>query len=366
MADQRTMAQLLQAPTEGYENAIVVPAITTDNFELKHGLLTLVQNKQFFRHDKEDPHAHHFDESFSEAWDRFKDLVQACPHHDEALNSKNQGNFIKLLKLLASYNVRVANVVLKNATYNAKYTSMLIQKEIVSIIADYVRKHIWREVGDSYYCVMVDEARDDSKEEQMAIGLRFFDKDRFIKESKIYGQGYDGASNIRWEWNSLQALVAKDYPYAYYVHCFVHKLQLALVAASREVIPVQQFFTKFTSVFNVICAFSKLHDELQNAKSIEIEHLLELGEIKTGKGANQSGTLRRVGETRWGSHFNSACSLFWMFSPTRLVLESIYEDGFCASQCGEADVAYTYLKSFEFILILHLMKEVMGRTGILI
>nr|GEU32484.1 reverse transcriptase domain-containing protein [Tanacetum cinerariifolium] len=58
MADQRTMAQLLQAPTEGYEDAIVVLAITADNFELKHGLLTLVQNKQFFRHDKEDPHAY--------------------------------------------------------------------------------------------------------------------------------------------------------------------------------------------------------------------------------------------------------------------------------------------------------------------
>nr|GEU38849.1 reverse transcriptase domain-containing protein [Tanacetum cinerariifolium] len=58
MADQRTMAQLLQEPTKGYEDAIVVPAITADNFELKHGLLTLVQNKQFFGHDKEDPHAH--------------------------------------------------------------------------------------------------------------------------------------------------------------------------------------------------------------------------------------------------------------------------------------------------------------------
>ncbi|GKD69151.1 hypothetical protein Tco_1323241, partial [Tanacetum coccineum] len=58
MADNRTMAQLLQAPTEGYEDAIVVPAITADNFELKHGLFTLVQNKQFFGHDKEDPHAH--------------------------------------------------------------------------------------------------------------------------------------------------------------------------------------------------------------------------------------------------------------------------------------------------------------------
>ncbi|GJY80111.1 hypothetical protein Tco_0492862 [Tanacetum coccineum] len=58
MADQRTMAQLLQAPTEGYEDAIVVPIITADNFKLKHGLLTLVQNKQCFGHDKEDHHAH--------------------------------------------------------------------------------------------------------------------------------------------------------------------------------------------------------------------------------------------------------------------------------------------------------------------
>ncbi|GJS17723.1 hypothetical protein Tco_0412195 [Tanacetum coccineum] len=45
MADNHTMAQLLEAPT-------------ANNFEIKHGLLNLIQNKQFFRHDKEDPHAH--------------------------------------------------------------------------------------------------------------------------------------------------------------------------------------------------------------------------------------------------------------------------------------------------------------------
>ncbi|GJV56300.1 putative reverse transcriptase domain-containing protein [Tanacetum coccineum] len=57
MADNQTMAHLLQAPTEGYEDAIVIPEINV-NFELKHGLINLVQNKQFFGHDKEDPHAH--------------------------------------------------------------------------------------------------------------------------------------------------------------------------------------------------------------------------------------------------------------------------------------------------------------------
>ncbi|GJV89530.1 reverse transcriptase domain-containing protein [Tanacetum coccineum] len=58
MDDTRTMAQLLEAPTAGYEDAIVVPEIAADNFELKHGLLNLVQNKKFFGPDKEDPHAH--------------------------------------------------------------------------------------------------------------------------------------------------------------------------------------------------------------------------------------------------------------------------------------------------------------------
>nr|GFA37817.1 hypothetical protein [Tanacetum cinerariifolium] len=58
MADNRTMAELLQAPTEGYEDAIVTLKIAANNFKLKHGLINLIQNKQFFKHDKEDPHAH--------------------------------------------------------------------------------------------------------------------------------------------------------------------------------------------------------------------------------------------------------------------------------------------------------------------
>ena len=53
--------------------------------------------------------------------------------------------------------------------------------------------------------------------------------------SNICGQGYDDSSNMIGEWNGLQALVMKDCPYAYYVHCFSYRLQLVLVTASREV-----------------------------------------------------------------------------------------------------------------------------------
>ncbi|XP_052620810.1 uncharacterized protein LOC111918809 [Lactuca sativa] len=195
----------------------------------------------------------------------------------------------------------------------------------------------------------------------MAIVLRFFDAEGIIRErfldlvhvrdtlslnlktnmwtqllhyqfdvSKIRGQGYDGASNMRGEWNGLQTLVLKDCP------------------------------------ITTIGASSKRYDELQKAKATETEHLLELGEIESGKGLNQGGTLKRVGDTSWGSHFRSICSLLSMFDCTSVVLQGIiYDVSTTYSQRDDADAAYCYLKSFEFVFILHLMKEVMGKTYIL-
>nr|GEW31745.1 reverse transcriptase domain-containing protein [Tanacetum cinerariifolium] len=50
------MAQMLQAPIEGYEDAIVVPPIIANNFELKQTLINLVQSNQFT--GRQDPHNH--------------------------------------------------------------------------------------------------------------------------------------------------------------------------------------------------------------------------------------------------------------------------------------------------------------------
>nr|GEU67055.1 reverse transcriptase domain-containing protein [Tanacetum cinerariifolium] len=134
MEDTRTKSELFQAPTEGYGDAIVLPPILAENFKLKVGLLQLVTLSQFHGFERDDPHAHIrwfnkitstlkyrnvsneaiklmlflssldgatriwlekepprsiliwediqiFNESFGEAWDRFKDLLHKCPHH---------------------------------------------------------------------------------------------------------------------------------------------------------------------------------------------------------------------------------------------------------------------------------------------
>nr|GEX37395.1 reverse transcriptase domain-containing protein [Tanacetum cinerariifolium] len=104
------MEELLQAPTEGYGEAIVIPEILAENFEIKTNLLQIdlgfamkkeppnsiltwedLVNKffnQFFPPSKTthlknkiSRFTQRFDKTFSEAWDRFKELLRACPHH---------------------------------------------------------------------------------------------------------------------------------------------------------------------------------------------------------------------------------------------------------------------------------------------
>nr|GEX70568.1 reverse transcriptase domain-containing protein [Tanacetum cinerariifolium] len=58
MADQRTIAELLRAPTEGYAEVIVVPLILAEQLELKNTLINMMTSDQFFRLEKDNPHDH--------------------------------------------------------------------------------------------------------------------------------------------------------------------------------------------------------------------------------------------------------------------------------------------------------------------
>jgi hypothetical protein len=212
---------------------------------------------------------------------------------------------------------------------NAKYTSGQIQKEILDLMACNVQKSICNEIGDAKFCIVVDESRDKSWKEQMALVVHFVDRDGFIRErfldlihvhdtysvtlkqelcyvlslhnldvKNICGQGYDGASNMHEEWNGLQAKFLEECPYAYYVHCFAQQLQLALLGASKEVIEVHNFFEHLAIVVNNVISSSKRSDDLNSNQVTEMEHLIELDEPETRSGTNQIRTLQCPGDTR--------------------------------------------------------------------
>nr|GEZ87342.1 reverse transcriptase domain-containing protein [Tanacetum cinerariifolium] len=85
MADNRTMAQMLQAPIEGYEDAIIVPQINANNFELKQTLINLVQSNQFT--GRQDPQNHL----------RFFNKVTSTFRHPEILRATSVGYLLNAL-----------------------------------------------------------------------------------------------------------------------------------------------------------------------------------------------------------------------------------------------------------------------------
>ena len=99
-----------------------------------------------------------------------------------------------MIKLCTTLNEGIAKICLDNALKNAKYTSPTIQKELLTIFANQVRKKIREEVGDAKFSILVDEALDESNREQMAIILRFVDRDGFIREQFFQVVGVDETS----------------------------------------------------------------------------------------------------------------------------------------------------------------------------
>nr|GEV09275.1 reverse transcriptase domain-containing protein [Tanacetum cinerariifolium] len=221
MADNRTIEELVQAPMEGYGEAIVILEINADHFEIKTNLLQLVQANPYHGFERENPHTHinnfksitstlkfrdvlndviklmmfpyslegsarvwydkeppnsiltwedlvnklvnqffpplktthfkneisrftqRFEEAFGEAWERFKEMLRACPHYifmklaqiDTFYNGLNDNDQYSLNAAagenLLSMTTREALQIIKNKSKNQTSTSGTLSSNII-------------------------------------------------------------------------------------------------------------------------------------------------------------------------------------------------------------------------------------------
>jgi hypothetical protein len=145
-----------------------------------------------------------------------------------------------------------------------------------------------------------------------------------------------------------------------------HQLQFALVAASREVHEVHNFFQNANFIINVVSVSPKRNAELLANQAAEITREIELGELDTGRGANHIGSLQRPGDTRWSSHYRSILSLTKMFAATISVLRSIANDRSVTRYSrGDAAGALKIIVTFDFVFVLLMMEKIMKVTNVL-
>ena len=178
---------------------------------------------------------------------------------DDSFSSSNCGNFLETLDIVIFWNEKVVEIIEKDPK-NATYTSPRIQNEILYVYSTKVKKAIREEIGDAKFCIMIFRYVDTKgfvKERFFGL-IHVVDSAALTLKKRIYsllsqhcldiqnirGQGYDGASNMRGMWNGLQTLNLNDCSYTYYIHFFAHRLQLALVKASKQVAPISGLFYK--------------------------------------------------------------------------------------------------------------------------
>ncbi|KAK4722096.1 hypothetical protein R3W88_012329 [Solanum pinnatisectum] len=293
--------------------------------------------------------------------------------HDESESSINQGFFLGLLRWHGDKHPDVGKVILENAPHNDTLTCPMIQKDIAN--AKETLKAIIGDLNGDYFGILVDESKDISHKEQMALVLRFVNKNGEVKTiysllfvhslspSKIRGQGYDGASNMKGEINGLKTLIMKDSPSAYYIHCFAHQLQLTLVAIAKKHLDVEDFFDHVSNVLNVVGGSFKHRDLLRDHHAKKLEQLFESSEVQKGQGLHQERGLHRPGDTRWGSHFKTLENFIIIFSSIVHVLEVIELEGSTSSDRKQAEYLLTKIKTFKFIFVLHLMLKVLAMSN---
>ncbi|KAK4255996.1 hypothetical protein QN277_008919 [Acacia crassicarpa] len=314
--------------------------------------------------------------------------------YDETDASMNNENFVELVKFLYESNEEVDTLSLNNAPENLKMIAPSIQKDITNVVASLVTRAIISDIGDNFFSILVDEACDISIKEHMTIVLRYVNCngdiiERFLglvhvsdttatslKETielifaknglsltKIRGQGYDGSSNMSGQFSGLKSLILVENNSAYYVHCFAHQLQLALVACAKKVYALTDFFNFILLVCNAIGASCKRADILREKQLEELVKSIASDDVQSGRNLNQEMSLSRPGDTRWSSHYRSLVSFYTLFDRVLDVLEIIKDDTtLMHAKRSEASDLMIRMETFEFVLLLNLMIKVLAIT----
>jgi hypothetical protein len=101
-------------------------------------------------------------------------IAQAHPFrgHDESPSSLNRGNFLEMIEWHKKRNDEVRLAFEELCPLNAQMLSPMIQKDLCASFAREVKEVIKKEIGEKHFSVLIDESRDISIAEQMAVIVR--------------------------------------------------------------------------------------------------------------------------------------------------------------------------------------------------
>ncbi|ESR50625.1 hypothetical protein CICLE_v10033313mg [Citrus x clementina] len=248
-----------------------------------------------------------------------------------------------------------------------------------------VTNAIIRDVSDALFYVLIDESHKNKSVIERFIGLKHVTSTTTIslKEAfdqlfskhglsifRLRGQGYNEAGNMQGKFNGLRTLIMNENECAYYIHCFAHQLQLAIMAVANKHDQVNYFFNVGANVVNVVGASylnfyqRKRRDILREKQLLSVVEALENDDLPSEQDQNQETTLKCFGDTRWGSHYGTLLCIISLFPHIISVLEIMAKDKSNSSdQRFQANYLVEFMQSFDFVLSLYLMRDMLALSN---
>ena len=299
--------------------------------------------------------------------------------HHEQQSSSNRGNFLEILQLVGSHD-KVIQSRLEYGPRNASYTSPGIQNSLLHILADTVRKTVCDGVKEAgMFSILADESKDLSKQEQLAIVLRYVackgmlhehfltyvtvasltaeSLTKYILETLqefgldphwIVSQAYDGASVMSGQCSGVQQRVREVAPNAIYIHCYAHTLNLVLVDSVKAVPYATEFFLLLESLY-VFVSTTKAHAVFMLQKQRQLHH------------DKQPLQLQKLSDTRWACRYGAVNAICRTYDSILATLEEI-GDGSDRAKAVEAKGLYHQVATFVFIVSLVIFDRILSCT----
>ena len=237
------------------------------------------------------------------------------------------------------------------------------------------------------FTVMMDETTDVSGKEQASVMIRFVDTEEIIQErliglsavsrtdsetlfkllkdtltshdlnlSQVRGQCYDGASNMSGQYQGLQARVKHESPKALYVHCYAHCLNLVLVDAMKSNKMARNFFGTLESLYCFIRLSTCRHSLFQT-----MQHEFEaVAENDTDGRLN----IKQLCDTRWACRFEAIRAVEANLQVIFKLLHAIDDETSQAKAAADTRGLLHQLQSFEFLLAMVVLKQLLEHTNV--
>lgn len=289
----------------------------------------------------------------------------------DKLYEHNNGNFLKIIELLAKYDSIMSEHIRRtlNNQNNAHYLGKNIQNEIIYLISNCMKSKILEMIKEAkYYSIILDCTPDVSHTEQMTLIVRFVLIDLKNKESNVKihehflgfipvesstgmslsdiliqrlrdldipiqnmrGQGYDNGANMKGKHSGVQRRIRNINPRAFFIPCSAHSLNFVINDAVKSSKDAISFFDTIQKVYVFFSASTIRWQVL-------LKYITNL-------------TLKPLSETRWESRIDA-------LKPFRHHIGDIYDalfdivdnNNLDAMTKYEAECLCKHIKNFKFL-----------------